>query len=251
MKLTKEFAEILGMFAADGCIQDKYICMWGNLFADKEYYDKVVCPLFSQVFNIQVKAHEKKSNSVYGFYVCNHEIINIFRNMGFTKNKTYDVNIPQAILESSDNKIFAAFIRGYADCDGSINFLRRKGKYKLFKTQYNTYPRVQIISVSHQVIHNISNLLNKLKIKHTFFKRKPNNINEKEALEIAIRGNSRVKSFMDNVGFNNPAQISKYLIWQKFGMCPPKTTHEQRGLILQNKLNPFTIKSNRQVNGNI
>ena len=39
--MTPELAEILGMFAADGCLQKDYICMWGNIHEDKDYYDKI------------------------------------------------------------------------------------------------------------------------------------------------------------------------------------------------------------------
>lgn len=60
MKITKELAEIAGMFAADGCLQDNYICLWGNINEDKEYYDKIVCPLFYKVFDKKIIAHEKK-----------------------------------------------------------------------------------------------------------------------------------------------------------------------------------------------
>ena len=98
MNLTKEFAEILGMFAADGSMQDEHICIWGNIYEDKEYYDEVVCPLFSKVFNKKVIAHEKKSNSVYGFYICDKEIIQKFKEMGFTRNKTYTVRVPKEIM---------------------------------------------------------------------------------------------------------------------------------------------------------
>ena len=70
INLTEDFAEILGMFAADGSMQEGHICMWGNIYEDKEYYDEIVCKLFSKVFNKKVVAHEKKSNSVYGIYIC-------------------------------------------------------------------------------------------------------------------------------------------------------------------------------------
>ena len=117
MEVSKELAEILGMFAADGCLQKQYICMWGNIHEDKDYYDKIVCPFYSKVFNLNIKAHEKKSNSVYGFYICNKKVIEYFKSLGFTNNKTYDVKVPEVILNSSDKEIWIAFIRGFADCD--------------------------------------------------------------------------------------------------------------------------------------
>lgn len=241
MKLTEEFSEILGMFAADGCLQNDYICMWGNIYQDKDYYNSIVCPFFSQVFNKNVVAHEKKSNSVYGFYLCDKKVVEIFKNLGFTNNKTYDVTIPKEVLESKNKEIYAAFIRGFTDCDGCINFLKRKGNYKPFSLKYNTYPRIEIVSVSHEIMKQVSYLLNKLNIRHTSYYRKPAEVNEKIAVKISIRGSSRIEDFMKKVGFNNHGHYTKYLIWKKYGMCPPKTTLEQRKLILQNQLDPFTF----------
>ena len=146
MKITKEFAEILGMFAADGCLQHPhYICMWGNIYEDQEYYDKVVCPLFSKVFNKEITAHEKKSNSVYGFYICNKEIVKIFKELEFSNKKTYNVKVPKEILESENEEVIAGFIRGFTDCDGCLTFMRRKEKgYSKFKQKFHTYPRIFI-----------------------------------------------------------------------------------------------------------
>jgi len=49
---------------------------------------------------------------------------------------------------------------------------------------------------------------------------------------------------MLKVGFNNPAQYSKYGVWKKFGFCPSNTTILQRKLILQGKLNPSSLYKN-------
>ena len=77
--------------------------MWENIFADKDYYDNIVCPLFSKIFNKEVVAHEKKSNGVYGFYICDKNVINIFQEMGFTRRKTYTVRVPSAIFNNIES----------------------------------------------------------------------------------------------------------------------------------------------------
>jgi hypothetical protein len=81
MNLTPELAEVLGIFAADGSMQDSHLCMWGNIKEDKEYYDTIVCPLFSKIFNKNITAHEKKSNSVYGFYLCRKSAVELSRTL--------------------------------------------------------------------------------------------------------------------------------------------------------------------------
>jgi intein/homing endonuclease len=241
MKLTEELAEIFGMFAADGCLQDNYICIWGNIFEDKDYYNNFVCPLFSKVFKKEIVAHEKKSNSVYGFYVCDKNIIQIFREAGFIRNKTYSVKVPQFILDSNDTRIYSAFIRGFTDCDGCISFMKRKGKYCEFKRKFNTYPRISIAVTSFKVIEDISFMLDKLNIKHTKYSQKSKKANEKDVYLIYVRGPERVEDWMKKIGFSNPSKQIKYEIWKKFGTCPPKVSLEQKKLILQNKINPFTL----------
>lgn len=241
MNLTPELAEVLGIFAADGSMQDNHICMWGNITEDKEYYDKTVCPLFSKIFNKNIIAHEKKSNSVYGFYLCNKEAVEFLKNLGFSKRKTYSVKVPKVILESSNPSILATFVRGFSDCDGGISLMKRKGKYKEFKRKFNTYPRIKIISVSEEIIKEISNILGRLNIDHTVYIGKSRKSTEKDSYLISVRGIERIENWMNKIGFNNPAQYSRYLVWKKFGFCPPKSTLEQRQLILSDKLDPYSF----------
>jgi len=237
-EITKEFSEVLGMFAADGCMQDNYICMWGNINEDKEYYDKIVCSLFSKVSGKQIIAHEKKSNSVYGFYLCDRKLIELLKGIGFRNNKTYNVAVPLIIKENSDLEIISAFIRGYADCDGCIYFQKRKGNYSLFNRSFNTYPKVEIDSVSKKVIEDISFMLNLFNINHKINITLNKKINEATKYRIMIRGSERVNLFMEKIGFNNISKKLKYDIWKKFGFCPIKTTIKERKLILEDKLDP-------------
>lgn len=243
MEPTEDFAEILGMFAADGCLQEGYICMWGNIYEDQDYYNEVVCPMFSRVFKREIKAHEKKSNSVYGFYLCSKEIVKLFKELGFTNNKTYDVNVPKIIMKSNNPKIHAAFIRGFADCDGYLSFMKRKGKYREFKLKYNTYPRVGMNGVSKEIIKSIGIMLRNLKVKHTMVFAKSRKLNEKDQYVIIIRGENRLENWMEKIGFHNSSKYNKYQIWKKYGMVPSKSTHAQRKLIMEGKLDPFLINN--------
>jgi len=239
MEVSKELAEILGMFAADGCLQKDYICMWGNIYEDKDYYDNIVCPFYSKVFGKKITAHEKKSNSVYGFYLCDKKVVEFFKSLGFSNNKTYTVRIPKEIMESEDNAIVTAFIRGFTDCDGCFSLMKRKGKYRLFKTKFNTYPRISISIVSLGMINDICSLLKRLNLKHTSGIERKNSGNEKDAGWIWVRGPKAVEDWINIIGFNNPAQYTKYLVWKKFGFCPIKIGIKERKKILKGQLNPL------------
>lgn len=168
-KLTSEISEIAGIFAGDGSMQPKHLCFWGNITEDKDHYDYIIKPLFRKSFKIEVNPHPKKSNSVYGFYVCRREIINYFHEIFdfcFGK-KTYTVNIPKIIINSKNRKFFASFLRGFADADGTLSFDRRySANYRKILQIVHTYPRIQLKSVSFKIIYHMSLLLKRLQLKH-------------------------------------------------------------------------------------
>lgn len=252
MKITPELAEICGMFAADGCMQKGYICMWGNITEDKEYYDSYLAPLFTRIFNKKVNVHEKKSNGVYGFYLCSREIVKSF-NKAFNfpiGKKTYTVEVPKIILKSKDPKIYASFIRGFTDCDGYINFGRRDKRYNEFERKFHFYPRVAMTSVSKSIIDQLSYMLKKLHIKHTVHKQRKFWKNKVNPFIIVIRGKERLKRWMKVIGFKNPAQLTKYQIWKKFGFCPPYTSILDRQKVLKGQINPILLYGSVAKSGN-
>ena len=59
--------------------------------------------------------------------------------------------------------------------------------------------------------------------------------------EIYISGKENLKKWMKFIGFSNEKHLTKYLIWKKFGFCPPNTTLKQRLLILNDKMNILKI----------
>ncbi|NYZ79696.1 hypothetical protein H0N95_00425, partial [Candidatus Micrarchaeota archaeon] len=221
MKLTPELCEIAGMIAADGCVQKNYVCMWGNIFEDKSYYDDYMAPLFEKQFDVKLNVHEKKSNSVYGFYLCRREVVKFLgENFGFNEGvKTYSVKVPEKIIDSRNKKFYASFIRGFTDCDGCLNFHKSYGKYSYFKRTFHHYPRIMLSSVSPMIIQDMSEMLDFLGIKH--FTRL-----HKAGLSYyaEVKGVDRLERWMDLISFKNPAKLTKYMIWEEFGFCPPNTS---------------------------
>lgn len=196
LKLTSKIAEIAGAFAADGCLQKDYLCMWGNITEDRQYYQKTIIPLFETIFNTKINLHEKESNSVYGFYLCRKKVVDFFsKELNFPiGSKSYVVEVPQKIIQSKNKKIFAAFIRGFADCDGSLSFSKLYGQnISKIKNRKHVYPRIFLKSVSYKLINQISFMLTFIEINHTINIYNSKKINEKPCSIITIRGEKRLK----------------------------------------------------------
>ena len=186
MKITPEFAEIIGVYVGDGYLRYKNNC--GELdisgsYEEKNYYDNHLIPLFNKTFDAEIKGRYYPHRKTYGFRTSNKDIIKSFKELGFSSGaKSTSVRVPRAIMETDKTKIIAGFLKGYFDTDGCVTFRNRKGgqNYSEFKRKFHYYPRIQLISVSKKLIEDVCILLNKLEIKYYTSTYKPKNINWKQ-----------------------------------------------------------------------
>ncbi|MSR86311.1 hypothetical protein EXS74_02865 [Candidatus Woesearchaeota archaeon] len=238
--ITPSIAELAGLFAADGSMQKNHLCYWGNIIEDREFYNTVVSNLFREAFKIKVKPHEKVSNSVYGFYVCNKEVLKFYNiSLEFPiGSKTYTVTIPKKILASRDKRVHIAFIRGFFAGDGCLSFDKRYGACKSILKEINTYPRIQINSASHEIIRQISQLLSQLEIKHFVDLCKKKKENEVDVLRVNVYGKERLEDWKLKIGFSNANHQTKYEIFKKYGFVPPRITLQERQKILVGRCDP-------------
>ncbi len=243
MEITPELVEIVGFFVADGSLQKNYICFWGNISEDRHFYDIHLKNLFKVAFNVEINPHEKKSNSVYGFYVCKRGVLDFFKEpLGFNVgSKTYIVRVPKIILNSNNKEIISAFIRGFCAGDGCLTFGKCYGNCRKILSQIHTYPGIQLISVSYNLIKDISFLLDKLDIQHFISKRNSRKVNEVDSYLLQISGKLRLSKWVKLIGFSNDNHQSKYEIFKKHGFVPPFTTYEDRKKILRGELDPYSF----------
>lgn len=234
-------AEIAGAFAADGCMQKGYICMWGNITEDRDYYDTVLSELYFKEFGVKVRVHPKASNSVYGFYLCRREVVSFFNKvLGFPiGSKTYIVTVPNVVMNNIS--LYPSFIRGYADNDGCITFSKLKGTASLFRKIRHTYPRILISSVSYEIIKQLKYMLDCLDIHSTLIIKKLSTKQKVPIKVLTIRGAKQLSLWMDKIGFSNPAHKTKVDLWKRFGYCPTKTTIAQRKAVLSGTLDISTF----------
>src|SRR3989344_500544 len=238
--LNPEISEIAGFFAADGSMQKDHISFWGNPSADKDYYDFHLRGLFLKSFNISINPHEKKSNSVYGFYVCDKNIISFFNEyLGFPiGKKTYSLEVPKVIYQNDNKKISKSFIRGFFAGDGCLNFDKRYGNYKPLLKKLHTYPRIQIRSVSQKAIYQLSDMILNLGIPNFVAKKPSKNKHWVDSYMLQVSGEGSLLKLKRCIGFSNPNHSSRYEMFKKYGFVPSNTSYHERIRMLKGELNP-------------
>src|SRR3989344_2256456 len=61
---------------------------------------------------------------------------------------------------------------------------------------------------------------------------------EKDAYHIEVSGGINVEKWFQIIGSNNSKHVTKFLVWKKFGFCPPYTNLKQRQSFLSGELIP-------------
>jgi intein/homing endonuclease len=242
--LNASLAEDIGIQIGDGSvpmqidkkgIQHYVIACYGNITEDRQYLRNFVIPLKKKLFNINLNLKDHpaagtcyikfESKAVFSFY----EKI-IILNIG----KKNEIVIPKIILQAP-LKIQLACIRGIADTDFSLSFKKNtKG--------FHNDPCISLGCSSKQLVLQIARILKKIKITTslTLDNEEYDERTKKTYVRnyLYINGKKNLGKWMSSIAFHNSVQTSRYLVWKRFGFCPPKTTLKQRISILKGEITP-------------
>lgn len=245
--IEKEKAELCGAIIGDGWIESRETDFFlaGNPTEDKEYYDLHMTSILRSVLGVETKPKNFPYWGVYGVSLHKRNLIRKLLDLGLpTGKKVYNAYIPEWIA-NSDKDVFFSFLRGLFDTDGNVFFERDHTKYaSKFNSKYHGRPRVRINSVSSTLMSQVFDLLTKYgvsckkRVRIGGFK---NNRNNRDVYIIEINRKGAIKWLFEEVGLSNPKHNTKYLIWKRFGFCPPSTSISQRECMLKNIISPYSF----------
>ncbi|MBU2522733.1 MAG: Flp pilus assembly complex ATPase component TadA [Nanoarchaeota archaeon] len=181
-KVNEMLAEFLGYLIGDGHIDEYKIEFTNSDIILRMRFAELSKKLFS------VRTREIKSRNTYNIQITsrilNRALSRIFEiPMG---NKASIVQIPSKILKSN-NKILAAFLRAYFDCDGSI---------------YGDKREIELATASKIMAKQLQMTLLRFEV-ISFLKKRE--IKGRDYYKIFIRGQF-VSEFIKKIGFNHPSK---------------------------------------------
>jgi hypothetical protein len=242
--MTEELAEDIGIHIGDGSMylsgpsKKSYILRYsGHFTEDKEHYLKRIIPLKKALFNVKATGKVLNCrNNEFGIVICSKAIYNFYlKAIGIPSGKKCKIaDIPE-IIKNSSKEIQCSFIRGLADTDFSVTFKRKSTKHDL-----NYYPVISADFASKKLIKSLKSVLTDLGFNVVTL----DSVNKRyeksyKTHVININGRSNLEHWMKQIGFSNPNHLTKYLIWKKYGFCPPYTTILERKQILKGDINPY------------
>ncbi len=235
-QMTEELAEIFGTVVGDGYLRGKpnWWLFIETSSEERVFIEQRIIPLFNSVFVTNLKGrffNRRGIKNTYGFYICSKELVKYLETFGLmvSHNK---IRVPEEIRESKNKNIWRSFIRGYFDTDGCLSF------YKPNKSTRHTYPRIQVNSTSFELIEDYKRLLDNLGFKGSCWKTRIFRKCKRVPHRYELKGETMLREWMKTIGIANHVKLSKYLVWEKFGLLPPYTTHNERIRMLKGFINP-------------
>ncbi|MDO8647079.1 MAG: LAGLIDADG family homing endonuclease [Candidatus Diapherotrites archaeon] len=196
--LSEEFCEFVGAFIGDGWLDysNSSVGIVGNRSLDSEYLIRLKNNAQS-VFGLNGKLSERKDCLATVLRLNSKMLCELFVNrFGFPKGaKTHSVRIPEEILNSEEQFIFAV-IRGIFDTDGCV-FLDKRKIYK------KPYPRISLQIVSKNLAEQLFMILSKEFIVYKGFNA------SRHSQYIEIYGIEQLQKWMRLIGFSNERNLRK------------------------------------------
>lgn len=158
-KVTPEFSEILGLLCAEGSYVLAYLSYWGKDRGKPRFYknkkseriefsneDKKLLNHFQSLL-LKTFNYESKITKHNKIIICKKSIIKEI--LFHTKLGHLRWKVPESVL-TSEKKMWISFLRGFFDGDGTAS------------------NKIRMFSTNKQGLMQISKILNKLEIVHTF-----------------------------------------------------------------------------------
>lgn len=221
-----------GVHIGDGSLQiidgsTHSIRYFGHSEDDYLYYRDVLPAIVQQLYNKKVQPGKRKKGKTCYISICSKKVAFFKRDiLGLPAgNKIHLQRLPSFIVE--DDILLKNMLRGIADTDFSLYF--KKNREGL-----SVYPEISCVMSNKMLVHELAKFLGHFGFRVTtqFGVKRERNGTVTIEHRVSFCGRAQLASWMSTVGFWNPKHYTKYLIWKRFGFCPPQLSTSERLMIL-------------------
>lgn len=198
--LDEDIALLLGLHVGDGWLSRE----WGiSCEKNERLMVHRIIVLVREVLGVKPMVGEYKKNEVM-IRSGQRQILEFFRDYGLPRGrKSGRVRVPKKILESNNQAIIQAFLRGLFSADGCFSF------------QEHRSPRIEIQVKSKRLRDQFANLANRLGFSFHTYEYLPPRGKNKAPLRVAYTTQTKqVVRWMEEIGSIKNSHITRYWRWK-------------------------------------
>jgi len=210
----------------------------GDLEEDIYYLEGYVKDLVSSLYGVQPKLDIQEWCGSARLRLRSKAVVTFkHKVLGLPIGHKSNVAFPPVLRR--DPELEASFIRGLADTDGCLSFAD--------KGHLHNYPRIKVTNVSRRLLSSIKRILSTdFGLRSTLIEDSASRVTYERnypTLALQIQGRKAISIWDDSIGFRNVSKLTRLLIWETYGFCPPGTSISQRLAVISGILHPKQLYS--------
>jgi hypothetical protein len=192
----------------------------GNAVEDQLYLLSHVIPTIESAYDLHKFGIYLDPGRTWMSIVFQSKKVALFKHrvLGLPNGRKINLSIPLVIL--GDTRLVKYCIREILATDGVLGF------YNASKNQPHKYPRIQIKMTARAVIEEMATFLReRLCINVSCrFDAEPAGFGRRSRHILQINRSADIDSWRREIGFPNPSHISRMMVFEELGECPPRTS---------------------------
>jgi len=240
------FIEELGVHYGNGSLFDDRrwgktgFDIYGDLYDDQPYLEFYVSKLIEDAYGIKPRSYVHPRSATLILRTLSRNALSVKENAGLHPGRKIHLQLPGFLQGSKSAKAFAPFIRGLVDIEGSLRFRKQ------FRDRHY-YPVLECEMGDSPFIKNLHRMLLELGMPVAFRARGPRTVEftHRAKASFYVSGWDGVNAWLARFGLANAKHLSKLLIAQKYGYCPPHTSLDERLAIIAGEIDPESFYGKR------
>ena len=235
--ITPEVAADTGIHLGDGNLligRGSYVGTYryeltGNAIEDQLYLVGHAVPLITSAYDVHNPTFYVNPQRTWMSVRYHNKAIVLFKHeqLGLPNGKKTHAFIPQTIRDNA--KLMRYLAREILATDGVLGF------YNASSNHPHKYARIQIRMTARHVIEELGRFLHD-DLGITVSRRFDNEVfggrHARPQHILQINRSDDIEAWKREIGFSNPSHISRFMVFQQIGECPPKTSIINRLLFL-------------------
>jgi hypothetical protein len=239
------FAEELGVHYGNGSLFDDrrwYKCgfdVYGDLYDDQPYLEFHVSKLIEDCYGTRPKSYIHPRSATLILRTLSRNALSVKEHVGLHPGRKEHLPLPE-FCRVENGEVIAPFVRGLVDIEGSLRFRKQ------FRDRHY-YPVLECEMGDSSFIRALYTAISDLKIPVAFRVRakRLGQVRRRTKASFYVSGWNSINAWLDRFGLANPKHLSKLLVAEKCGFCPPHTSLDQRLGIIAGELDPASFYERR------
>jgi hypothetical protein len=240
------FVEELGVHYGNGSLFDDRrwgkagFDIYGDMYDDQPYLEFHVSKLIEEAYGIKPRSYVHPRSATLILRTLSRNALSVKENVGIHPGRKTHLHLPRFLQASKSAKAIAPFLRGLVDIEGSLRFRKQ------FRDRHY-YPVLECEMGDPPFVKTLHTMLSGLGMPVAFRVRDPRTreFARRAKASFYMSGWNGINAWLERFGLANAKHLSKLLLAQKYGYCPPHTSLDERLAIIAGEIDPESLYGRR------